>query len=276
MSFLYTTGLHARHLILALRNYRYLFSLPANRLVHAALRELQSMWLDGKDCWLKDVVKIIEHTAPEWPAIGESMTSLEGVDEMIAGIEKWSWNEVLTDLHNSKKLSILQTRYPRPPLVNKPSTIFHLQSYLLVPTPAHRKSLCCLVTSCHHLAVETLRWGSYDSRKNRLCRFCKLKVEDELHTVFECEHYTEVSLRAEIKPRIALTVDGSRGMGILNEAMDDPGLRAVLASFVHNVLAIYDSTPMYRAPQYIPGSTNTEDDTFTIPEEDDQVEQLYV
>ncbi|KAL0059225.1 hypothetical protein AAF712_014033 [Marasmius tenuissimus] len=62
----------------------------------------------------------------------------------------------------------------------------------------------------------------------------------------------------------------------MNEAMDDPQLRNTLASFIHNVLVIYDATPVYRAPRYIQeGASLPEDDTFIIPDEDDQVELLY-
>ncbi|KAL0065379.1 hypothetical protein AAF712_007585 [Marasmius tenuissimus] len=113
-------------MILALRYYKYLLSLPETRLVHAALREAQALWLEGEECWLKDVIEVVKMTAPEWPTTGDSFTSLEGVDDMIAGIEKWTRNGVLTNLHNSKKLAILQRRYPKPPLTKTPTDVFHL------------------------------------------------------------------------------------------------------------------------------------------------------
>ncbi|KAK1216305.1 hypothetical protein PQX77_021070 [Marasmius sp. AFHP31] len=253
VSFLHTeTGLlpiNARRITLALRYYRYLFTLPLNRIAHAALRECQSMWLLNQDCWLKDECK--------------------GIDDMIAGLEAWSWNQVLIDLHNSKKLTILQTRYPKPTSLSHPTdTDFNLQPYLRVP-------------------VETLRWSSNeyaDIRENQVCRLCKSAVEDEIHAVFDCIGNAELRIRrqrfqqmvVEVKPSFRCVMEGGCKIDILNGCMDDPKLRDVLAMFVHMVLVIYDSSLPYRAPANIPDDGDCPSlDPFVIPEEDDRIEELY-
>ncbi|KAJ8090731.1 hypothetical protein PM082_018297 [Marasmius tenuissimus] len=126
-----------------------------------------------------------------------------------------------------------------------------------------RVGQCTLfITSCHHLAVETLRWSPNNARENRLCRFCRVAVEDELHAAFECDQSPELVIRRErfyrmlneSKPERCFGVQERRGIDMLNEAMDDPQLRNTLASFIHNVLVIYDATPVYRAPRCIQDS----------------------
>ncbi|KAK0443103.1 uncharacterized protein EV420DRAFT_1576985 [Desarmillaria tabescens] len=61
------------------------------------------------------------------------------------------------------------------------------RTYLTTIVPAHRKALTRLFVSSHILAVEVLRWGERYRpkipREWRLCRFCKIAVEDEVHAL---------------------------------------------------------------------------------------------
>ncbi|KAJ7640456.1 hypothetical protein DFH06DRAFT_1334808 [Mycena polygramma] len=63
----------------------------------------------------------------------------------------------------------------------------------MVHVPAHRKALTRLLLSDHNLSVERLRYPARYRlaipREERLCRFCRVSVEDEAHALLECDVY---------------------------------------------------------------------------------------
>ncbi|KAK7008449.1 hypothetical protein R3P38DRAFT_2413192, partial [Favolaschia claudopus] len=90
----------------------------------------------------------------------------------------------------SSRLPLLQHRLD----LNSNSLFVHkamkFRLYLNVPIPAHRKALTRLMLSSHTLSVEILRykerWKLRVPRDCRLCRFCRLGVENEWHATIEC------------------------------------------------------------------------------------------
>ena len=60
---------------------------------------------------------------------------------------------------------------------------------LIIPT--HRKAFTSIMFSSHGLAVERLRWKEHYRapvpREWRLCRFCRSRIEDEVHAILECQ-----------------------------------------------------------------------------------------
>ncbi|KAL1672665.1 hypothetical protein EV122DRAFT_175165, partial [Schizophyllum commune] len=66
-----------------------------------------------------------------------------------------------------------------------------MRPYLATMVSAHRKALTRLLLSDHMLAVEVLRrQARYRravlAREDRLCRLCRLHVEDEVHGLLYC------------------------------------------------------------------------------------------
>ncbi|KAJ7017080.1 hypothetical protein C8F04DRAFT_888546, partial [Mycena alexandri] len=78
------------------------------------------------------------------------------------------------------------------------------------------------VLSGHALAMERMRWSErYKSqvpRKWRLCRFCKIHLEDAIHALFVCKHAPLVTIRAVFFQQLFTTHPELRG------AYSDPGL----------------------------------------------------
>ncbi|KAJ7483525.1 hypothetical protein FB451DRAFT_1029037, partial [Mycena latifolia] len=66
----------------------------------------------------------------------------------------------------------------------------HRHYLTLVTIPAHRKALTRLLLNDHTLSVERLRSPASHRRAipcdDRLCRFCRGAVEDEVHVLFDC------------------------------------------------------------------------------------------
>ncbi len=73
------------------------------------------------------------------------------------------------------------------------------KTYLNLPVPAHRKAFTRLLMSAHTLGIEVLRWKEryrpFVPRRWRLCRFCRVMVEDEPHALFECRANDGLSRR---------------------------------------------------------------------------------
>lgn len=66
-----------------------------------------------------------------------------------------------------------------------------LEDYLTdVTNEYHRKALTKLRISAHNLQIERGRYTiPYTQKENRLCRYCKDKIEDEYHFMMDCDLY---------------------------------------------------------------------------------------
>jgi hypothetical protein len=74
----------------------------------------------------------------------------------------------------------------------------NLRHYLALPiVPAHRNAFTSIMFSSHALAVERLRWKErYRAtvpREWRLCRFCRVCVEDEVHALLQCRGHDDLA-----------------------------------------------------------------------------------
>ena len=69
-----------------------------------------------------------------------------------------------------------------------------LSEYLeMVHVIKHRKALCRLIVSSHHLRIETDRWERPSvSREMRHCEFCNIDVEDEFRFLSKCPMYSSI------------------------------------------------------------------------------------
>ncbi|KAK0432096.1 uncharacterized protein EV420DRAFT_1235339, partial [Desarmillaria tabescens] len=114
-----------------------------------------------------------------------------------------------------------------------------------------------LFLSSHILAVEVLRWTECYRpkipREWRLCRFCKVTVEDEVHALLCCTIAPGlIELRRSfLADAHALCPNLANAWGRL--AVDDrlacllqlPILEPRLAQYVYHVLEIFGATPVY-------------------------------
>ncbi|KAL1658142.1 hypothetical protein GGF50DRAFT_92814, partial [Schizophyllum commune] len=131
--------------------------------------------------------------------------------------------------------------------------------------PAHRKALTRLLLSDHILAVEVLRRPARYrravlAREDRLCRLCRLHVEDEVHALLDCRGRLDlICMRRTLfedmhrmKVR-APAFDGENwGRSFLcwltGQKRDD--VRAAWAHYVYRVLGVFEAVPIYVMDQY--------------------------
>ncbi|KAK0457408.1 uncharacterized protein EV420DRAFT_1309648 [Desarmillaria tabescens] len=127
--------------------------------------------------------------------------------------------------------------------------------------PAHRKALTRLFVSSHILAIEVLRWGERyrpkTPREWRLCRFCKIAVEDEAHALLRCTIASGPVELCHLFIADAHTLSQSLGAAWDLLEFDDrlacllqlPRLEPRLAQYVHQGLEIFRATAIYVAPE---------------------------
>ncbi|KAK0436712.1 hypothetical protein EV421DRAFT_2086428 [Armillaria borealis] len=115
--------------------------------------------------------------------------------------------------------------------------------------------------SSHIFAVEVLRWREryrkFVPRKWRLCRFCRLSVEDEVHALLSCTGHIELMHRRDrfftevtaIVPTFhELRTSSCTGLEQLWFLMRVPDLRYTFAKYVHDVLDFFATVPVYVPP----------------------------
>ena len=137
---------------------------------------------------------------------------------------------------------------------------FRFRTYLRIPVRKHRRALTQLLTSDHCLAIERLRRTDRHHarlpREERLCRFCHEAIEDPLHVLFQCDAHGDFGLQRD-RLRAALQVNHCDAMmrrwerdGVsdnlilaMTRGFDSA---ACFAAFVHAMLTIVESVPIYR------------------------------
>ena len=117
----------------------------------------------------------------------------------------------------------------------------------------HRKAITQIVLSCHSLAIEKLRWRRpLIPRAERLCRFCKLKVETPEHALLECESNIDL---VNVRSSFEADIEGmTRDLSNVHQLGLTQYLKKLIASqdtiervsqLAHDVLGVYDSFPVY-------------------------------
>ncbi|KAJ7724124.1 hypothetical protein B0H16DRAFT_1215405, partial [Mycena metata] len=72
--------------------------------------------------------------------------------------------------------------------------------YLRVSNEKHRRALTHILLSGHALASERMMWAEWYRPESiperwRLCRFCKVCIEDPVHALFGCKHAPLLDIR---------------------------------------------------------------------------------
>ncbi|KAL1750957.1 hypothetical protein FB107DRAFT_294221 [Schizophyllum commune] len=134
-------------------------------------------------------------------------------------------------LHDASALASIQTKLMRP--------------YLATMAPSHRKALTRLLLSDHILALEVL---------SRQARY-RLHVEDEVHGLLDCRGRLDlISMRRALfedmhRMNVRAPAFGGDNWGrsflcwLAEHKRDD--VRAAWAHYVHRVLGVFESVPIY-------------------------------
>ncbi len=254
--------LYFRRLILALRYLRYLLGLPGDHLAALALRESIALRGARLPSWFGDLQRVLLRLAPTM-VLNRHDLSVPAISSLITSVEGVCLRSLNDDIEVMVKGSILRLSMKHVPGVmglHPRKKTLSRRSYLAVPIPAHRKALTRLWMSSHLLAVELLRWSEryrpYIPRDWRLCRFCRVVVEDEQHALLVCAAAPGLAcLRrrflidvCRICPRLDLAWNRLGIDDRLACLLQLPAAEPLFAQFVHHVFEIFRTVPVYIPP----------------------------
>ncbi|PBK60023.1 hypothetical protein ARMSODRAFT_966407 [Armillaria solidipes] len=113
----------------------------------------------------------------------------------------------------------------------------------------------------HILAVEVLRWREryrkFVPRKWRLCRFCAVSVEDEVHALLFCTGHVDLVHRRDrffadvtvISPTFHdLRTSACTRLEQSPSLLKAPRLQYIVGKYVHDILGIFATVPVYVPP----------------------------
>ncbi|PBK98450.1 hypothetical protein ARMGADRAFT_920169 [Armillaria gallica] len=254
--------LYFRRLILALRYLRYLSALPHDHLGSLALRESVSLRRRTLPSWFGDLQRVLARLAPSINVDYHDL-SVPRLSSLIDNVEAACLHSLNDDIQDMVKGSMLRLSMKHIPgvvgLHSRKRTLSR-RSYLSILIPAHRKALTRLLVSSHVLAVEVLRWTEryrpYIPRHWRLCRFCRVAVEDEPHVLLVCATAPGLAcLRRKFVadvcgmcPQLHLAWDRLGIEDRLACLLQLPAAEPLFAQFVHHVFEIFRSVPVYIPP----------------------------
>ncbi|KAJ7689920.1 hypothetical protein B0H17DRAFT_1291367 [Mycena rosella] len=110
-----------------------------------------------------------------------------------------------------------------------------------------------MILSGHSLAIERRRWKERGKpvvpREWRLYRFCSTYIEDPPHAMFVCDHPNLMQLREIFLAKLYKDLPAIRGKcstpwEFFRELLAHREITPLLAKLAHDVLKIFDATPM--------------------------------
>ncbi|KAJ7618862.1 hypothetical protein DFH06DRAFT_915684, partial [Mycena polygramma] len=132
--------------------------------------------------------------------------------------------------------------------------VLYFRNYLRVQNESHCRALTHILLSGHSLASERMTWADrYRPEpipdKWRLCRFCKICIEDPVHALFGCKHPPLRLLCREFYSQIFSSLPEMRGKHtdaglFFRDLISRRKTTALLAKYAYNVLEIFYATPM--------------------------------
>ncbi|KAJ7265500.1 hypothetical protein B0H12DRAFT_1101017 [Mycena haematopus] len=134
--------------------------------------------------------------------------------------------------------------------------VLFFRHYLRVSNEKHRRALTHIMLSGHSLASERMTWANRDRPGSvpqnwRLCRFCKICIEDPVHALFGCKHPPLIDIRRPFFVRLFRTLPDMKGKHtdaglFFRDLISRRETTALLAKYAYDVLEIFYATPMLR------------------------------
>ncbi|KAJ6481804.1 hypothetical protein C8R45DRAFT_831137 [Mycena sanguinolenta] len=184
-----------RRLLLALARLRYMVQLGDNRRVRWALLDSVDLFAAGKASWAGDLAIMLRSLPTPIRIAPADFLCLQSIDAIAKRVEEVVDADLQFDIDRLQKTHLLRGRLEVIEETGDHTVVTRRKRHYLtmVPIPAHRIALTRLLLSDHNLSVERLRYASRTRRviprEERLCRFCRAAVEDEVHAVLECKGY---------------------------------------------------------------------------------------
>jgi hypothetical protein len=253
-----------RRLLLALSRLRYMLELGEDRTVRAALLDSVDLFAAGHSGWAGDIAILLRSLPTPiriTPADFRSLPAIEAISKKVVEVVD---ADLQFDINFLQKTHLLRNRLEK---VEDSDTlslvILRRRHYLtMVPIPAHRKALTRLLLSDHNLSVERLRYRARYRlpipREARLCRFCRVSVEDEVHALLECgthapladmrESFLDDVLRCD--PALETEYTRLSHYDFLCRMVSSRKVIQRLAKYVFDVLSLFDSFERYIPPGF--------------------------
>ncbi|KAJ7454295.1 hypothetical protein B0H11DRAFT_2325025 [Mycena galericulata] len=150
-----------------------------------------SLFTNGFSGWAGDVAIMLRTLPTPIRMMAADFLSPLSIDAIIKKVMEVVDADLQFDVDFLQKTHLLRNRLET---VDETLTLVtrRRRHYLtMVMIPAHPKALTRLLLSDHNLSVERLRYPVRYRlaipREERLCRFCRDGVEDEVHLLLECE-----------------------------------------------------------------------------------------
>ena len=230
--------------------------LPHSHYAYAALQESKSLLSAGLPCWIGDLNWVIAHL-PGQNLVNVHVESMnrEELFNLQVDLERSCDRFLQNFIDTSSKCVLLRGRLETVGGSKRVHVTRKLRNYLAMPLiPAHRRALTSIMLSTHGLAVERLRFQErYRApvpHAWRLCRFCRLEVEDEVHALLKCEGSMELlALRLTFR-RDVIDIVGNVPwrIDLLEQLLDllhDHRLTVRMAKYVYDVLETFTNVPMF-------------------------------
>ncbi|KZP07142.1 hypothetical protein FIBSPDRAFT_763346 [Athelia psychrophila] len=246
-----------RRLTIALRFLIYLLKLPREHLAARAWRECWALYTRGSRCWLGDLTTALKRVPVDISCLNAVDIPVETVKTLILSVHKAAETCVENALRESSKGYLLVDRLHRNEdgiIVNNKALA--LREYLMLPIASHRKALTALLLAEHPLAEARLRYAERRRpsvpREYRLCRFCKVAVEDSLHALFECQGSPDLDILRSRFWHQCLHEGSANEIGLqsaapleaLHHLLISRKLLRKLAWLAYETIKIYESTEM--------------------------------
>lgn len=245
-----------RRLTLVLRFLIYLLNLPREHLAARAWRECLTLDKRGKRCWLRDLTVALKRVAVDVSCLDAEEIRVDAVKTLILNVQTAAATCVESALAESSKGRLLVGRLHRGEDGKIMNKALALREYLLLPIAMHRKALTVLLLAEHPLAEARLRYAERRRpsipREYRLCRFCKLAVEDTLHALFDCRGASNlVDLRSRFWHQCLhegaaheAGLQHAAPLAALHQLLISKKLLKKLAWLAYETLKIYEATEM--------------------------------
>ncbi|KZV81053.1 hypothetical protein EXIGLDRAFT_658755, partial [Exidia glandulosa HHB12029] len=181
-------SIRVRRATLCIGYLRYCRARPNTELVAAALQDSMALARLGSLSWYGDLQGVVED-------LGGHLTHGVALSDALVssaedGIRRAMLARLNAEIAGSSRLYLLRGQTPAG-LVGRAGVTMALREYMRIDRRSLRRALTRLLVSDHGLAVERLRYATRRDgivpRHDRLCRFCRTEVEDELHAMFICE-----------------------------------------------------------------------------------------
>ncbi|KAF5386614.1 hypothetical protein D9615_001545 [Tricholomella constricta] len=240
-----------RRIILAVGFLNSVFRLAPNCLAYAALMDSISLAHDHphdrQPSWVKNLAKVCgDLPEPVLVDVDDLPTCAPGLPMLLERSAKTTlqagWDDSTKLVFRARGHDVTRRR---------------LQPYLKLPDPRHRHAVTQLLLCDHPLAVEQLRrrrWArGRIERPQRLCRFCRTAVEDEVHALFGCRSSERLLLARDQyladlftqAPATRIMFYTSPAADLVDHLVNHTETLPAFAAYVHDVFRIYDETPMF-------------------------------